>query len=347
MLATDGSANGLSLCFAAMKFVHQWSPLLVTIREEAFDQRELSALSSGFEQYFQQRERHAWLDLSHVTAEVPDAITRIRFAEWLNDPRVRRNSRDFCVGSATVVARAAERNALTALQWLWAPEIPHDAVERVSDGIDFCIDQLVAAQVPLPTSPERFREQVYRGLSGWGVAGMVDPGAGLDAVPPRRPAVRRRSGATPGRFETLADRNGCVVFGWLVPGVLWCKFAGHLSEALCAAHASRLSEILKSTSGVRYFLDSSALESCDPAGRNATLCALMENAGHLARVVASEWADELNPTSRIMMQAFGSSVQLVSNYREFEVQLLEAAPAAREILRESRLAIEMAPVFER
>jgi hypothetical protein len=326
-----------------MKFVHQWSPLLVTIREEAFDQRELTALSSGFEQYFQRGERHAWLDASHVTAEVPDPITRIRFAEWLNDPKVRRNSKELCVGSATVVARVAERNALTALQWLWAPEIPHDAVQRVSDGIDFCIDRLVAAKVPLPMSPEQFREHVYRGLSSWGVAGMADAGAGFDSVPPRRPSVRRRSGATPGRFETLADRNGCVVFGWLVPGVLWCKFAGHLSETLCAAHASRLSEILKSTSSVRYFQDSRALESCDPAGRNATLCALMENAGHLAQVVVSEWADELNPTSRAMMLAFGSSVQLVSDYREFEARLLEAAPGAREILRESRLAIEMDP----
>jgi hypothetical protein len=137
----------------------------------------------------------------------------------------------------------------------------------------------------------------------------------------------------------MADREGYIVIGWLVPGVLWAKFAGHLHETVCVAYASRLSEILKPTSGVRYFVDSSEMQSCDWAARNVALCALLENAGHLSQVVTSEWADELNPTSRQTMAAFGSSVQVLPDRVEFDAKLREAAPQAQEILASSRLSL--------
>jgi hypothetical protein len=264
---------------------------------------------------------------------------RLRLAEWLNEPRVRRDTKQHCVGTATVVARDCERHALTALQWLWIPVVPHDGVARISDGIDYCVDRLVERGIPLPQTPELFRAEVYRGLARLKLAGLDDAKL-FGANPPPRRVLRRRSGATPGRFETLADRDGCVVIGWLVPGVLWAKFAGHLNETVCVAYASRLSEILKPASGVRFFVDSSQLQSWDWAARNVALCALLENAGHLSQVVTSEWADELNPTSRQTMVTFGSSVHVLPDKAEFDAKLREAAPQAHEILASSRLALE-------
>jgi hypothetical protein len=203
----------------------------------------------------------------------------------------------------------------------------------------------VERKVRLPQCPELFRAEVYRGLASLKLAGLDDVKVFGSNPPPRR-VLRRRSGATPGRFETLADRDGCVVIGWLVPGVLWAKFAGHLNETVCVAYASRLSEILRPTSGVRFFVDSSELQSCDWAARNVTLCALLENAGHLSQVVTSEWADELNPTSRETMAMFGSSVLVVSDRIEFDAKLREAAPQVHEILVGSRLALDYSVASE-
>jgi hypothetical protein len=328
-----------------MQFVDQWFPLVVNIREGTFDQRELAALSAGYERYFQRAEPFALLCVADVTAEPPEAVVRLRLAEWLNEPRVRREIKEHCVGTATVVARDWERHALSALQWLWIPVVPHDGVATVSDGIDYCVDRLVERAIQLPQSPELFRADVYRGLAGLKLAGLDDAKLfGLN--PPPRRVLRRRSGATPGRFETLADREGCVVIGWLVPGVLWAKLAGHLNEAVCVAYASRLSEILKPTSGVRFFVDSSELQSCDWAARNVALCALLENAGHLSQVVSSEWADELNPSSRQIMASFGSSVHVLPDRAEFDVKLHEAAPQAREILASNRLALDYSVAIE-
>jgi hypothetical protein len=328
-----------------MQFVDQWFPLVVNIREGTFDQRELAALCAGYERYFQRAEPFALLCVADVTAEPPDTVVRLRLAEWLNQPRVRSDTKEHCVGSATVVARDWERHALTALQWLWIPVVPHDGVARVSDGIDYCVDRLVEREIPLPQSPELFRADVYRGLARLKLAGLDDAQLFGSNPPPRR-VLRRRSGATPGRFETLADREGCVVIGWLVPGILWAKFAGHLNETVCVAYASRLSEILRPTSGVRFFLDSSQMQSCDWAARNVALCALLENAGHLAQVVTSEWADELNPTSRQTMAMFGSSVQVLPDMAEFDARLREAAPEAHEILVSSRLAVDYSVASE-
>ncbi|HEU4582166.1 MAG TPA: hypothetical protein VFS67_28115 [Polyangiaceae bacterium] len=322
-----------------MQFVDQWFPLVVNIREGTFDQRELAAMCAGYEHYFQRAEPFAVLCVADVTAQPPEAVVRLRIAEWLNEPRVRRETKEYCVGSATVVARDWERHALSALQWLWIPAIPHEGAASISDGIDYCVDRLVERKIALPQSPELFRAEVYRGLARLELAGLGDAKLFGSNPPPRR-VLRRRSGATPGRFETMADRDGCVVIGWLVPGVLWAKFAGHMNEPVCVAYASRLSEILKPTSGVRFFVDSSEMQSCDWAARNAALCALLENAGHLAQVFASEWADELNPTSRQIMAMFGSSVHVLPDRVEFDAKLREAAPQAHEILATGRLSLD-------
>jgi hypothetical protein len=112
---------------------------------------DFEQLSAGFERYFQRGEMYAVLNVTLLAAPRIDARDRRRIVDWANQPRVQRYSKRLCVGSATVVARAWERHALTAIQWLWTPPSPLLAATTVSEGLDFCVSCLVERAVPLPT----------------------------------------------------------------------------------------------------------------------------------------------------------------------------------------------------
>lgn len=162
-----------------MHFVDAWFPLIVMVREGRLDRPELDQLFAGFERHFERGRTYAVLSVSLASAPPPDALARMRMAEWLNQPRVRRYSKALCAGSATVAARAWERRVLTALSWLWVPIAPHRAVASVVEGISYCADRLVARQVRLPTGREHLEREVYRALATLPIAGLaeVHPGS--------------------------------------------------------------------------------------------------------------------------------------------------------------------------
>jgi hypothetical protein len=305
-----------------MQFITQWFPLIVTVREGGVDSLELDELSAGFERYFARAEQYATLSTSRLNAPTPDAMARLRLAEWANSPRVRSRSKDLCAGSATVVARAWERHALTALQWLWTPAMPHEAVSSVHEGIAYCVDRLLARKLKLPAPAEVFCQDVQRSLAGLRLAGHDDQLERRDA-----PAA-----ASAARLEKLADDEGCIVLGWLAPGVLWTSLTGRVNDAICQAYATRLDQLLRAASAVRYFVDSSCLESIELSARSTMLRTLIAQEPHFERVVVSNWSGGLSPATRSTLQALGSTIVVLQDTRDFGARLLRAAPQAREVI---------------
>jgi hypothetical protein len=108
----------------------------------------------------------------------------MKLAAWANQEHVRRYSRELCAGTATIVARQWERQALVALTWLWTPVSPHHVVRTVPQGVTFCLSSLIARGVRLPASPDTLRADIERTLRAEGVAG-AEHLAPDSARPPR------------------------------------------------------------------------------------------------------------------------------------------------------------------
>ncbi len=310
-----------------MRFINTWLPLIVIVREGRLDRSELEQMVAGFESHFERGETYAVLSVALRDAGPPDALARMRMAEWLNQPRVRRFSKNLCAGSATVTARAWERHAMTALSWLWVPVAPHRAVASVVEGIGYCADRLVDRKAWLPAGRERLQSDIYRALTAVPVAGLAEELPTSKTIP-QAPKNSAR-GAGP---ETLADAEGQIVIGWVTESVLWASFHGRLSAELASSYAAKLEQLLSHTTRIRYFIDSSSLDSVDLAGRNAALRALLAHQQHLASVVILSWAGGVSSTARALLQPVGSLLQVTTDRVEFEARLLQAAPQAREAI---------------
>jgi hypothetical protein len=159
-----------------MEFIDNWFPLVIMVREGAFEAAEVEQMAAGFERYFRRAEPYAMLNTARIGANTPDARGRLRIAQWGNAPRVRQLSKLLCAGTATVLTFPWERRALTALTWLWTPPAPHQAVGSVDEGLAYCLSSLGQRGVDLPRDRETFRIDVQRMLSGLSIAGL----------PPRR-----------------------------------------------------------------------------------------------------------------------------------------------------------------
>jgi hypothetical protein len=310
-----------------MRFIDTWLPLIVIVREGRLDRSELDQMVAGFESHFERGESYAVLSVALWDAGPPDALARMRIAEWLNQPKVRRFSKDLCAGSATVTARAWERHAMTALSWLWVPVAPHRAVASVVEGIGYCADRLVERKAWLPASRERLQCDVYRALTAMPVVGLGEELPTSETIPPGPRNSARGAG-----LETLTDAGGRLVIGWVAESVLWASFHGRLSAELASSYAAKLEQLLSHTTRVRYFIDSSSLDSVDLAGRNAALRALIAHQQHLVSVVILSWAGGVSSTARALLQPVGSLLQVTTDRLGFEARLHQAAPQAREAI---------------
>lgn len=313
-----------------MRFIDRWSPLIVCVREGRPQLDEVAQLSAGFESYFERGVPYAVLTVSHAGATAPSAEERRRLADWANHERVRRLSRELCVGSATVVAREWERHALVALSWLWKPVIPHQVVTKVGEGVSFCLSSLLARRVRLPVGREALAAEIQRVLAAEDVAG-VDVSQRAVTAAGGAPASTR--GASPasarGALETLSDAWGTVHLGWVAGTVLWARFERRLSRELGISYVARLAELLAGRRGVHFFIDASALDSYELTARDATMRALMDHRQCFSRLVLLNWSGGMSRAARARADDFGAAIEVVAAPSEFEGKLRASAPLAR------------------
>lgn len=144
-------------------FEGSW-PLLVCLGPKVYDRAAVELMQSSFERYFLRADRYALVTVSPRGSTPPGAHERKAIAEWANSPRVREFSKRLCVGSASVVENALMRGALTAMMWIWTPASPHKAVSTVDEAIDYTLDKLNTAQVPLPRGGQALRVEVHSWL---------------------------------------------------------------------------------------------------------------------------------------------------------------------------------------
>lgn len=305
-----------------MLVIESWAPLLICIRQGHRDPDEVAQLAAGFQHHFARRQRYAVLNVSALTATASSARDRLRIAEWANREEVRRASRELCVGSATVVARAWERQTLTALQWLWTPAAPHQPVTTVRLGLAYCITALTAAQVPLPVSPDTFSRSIERALAQEAVAG-------LEPVRERTAQLTKKK-SNSADLQTLTREGGSVSLGWLGNEVLWVQMSGHLSEQLASAYTMRLAELLEGRSGIQFFVDSSRLETYELSARGLATEFLLAFRTRFSRYVLLNWAGGLSSSGRNFIAALGSAFESVATPEEFGRRLRSVAPGADE-----------------
>lgn len=134
-----------------MQFILDHWPLLIVISPPTgYDAATIRAMNDGYERIWEKGERYALVSHSPPSAEAATgARSRKLIAEWANSPRVRRMSKEMCVGSATIVRSALARGSLTALLWLWSPSSPHHVAASPEEAVDWCLGQLANAKVPL------------------------------------------------------------------------------------------------------------------------------------------------------------------------------------------------------
>ncbi len=147
-----------------MRFIDSTFPLIIAVSSPIQDEASVRLMIAGCERYFARGERYALLTCSPPGGQTPDAKVRKMITDWANEPRTRAASARCCVGSATVVEEALHRGALTALLWLWKPAAPHKAVASREEGLDWCLEKLASANIPISRSREQLLGLMRREL---------------------------------------------------------------------------------------------------------------------------------------------------------------------------------------
>jgi hypothetical protein len=135
-----------------MRLLVDTFPLIVGIGPKRFDEEAVRAMAAAFEPHFNAGKRYAFVSVQPSDTTTPGPQERKLVLNWVTSPRVQRCASELCVSAAAVVDSAMLRGALTAITWFWKPPFPMKAVATPQLGLDYCLDQLVAAGISLPAS---------------------------------------------------------------------------------------------------------------------------------------------------------------------------------------------------
>jgi signal transduction histidine kinase len=130
------------------------------------------------------------------------------------------------------------------------------------------------------------------------------------------PSAPEASAAT--ELEALRGEHGQIRIGWIGADALFASFHGVLSNALGEAYADHLERLLEGRTNVRYFLDSSALDSFELRGRDATLRALARLAPSFKSVLVLKWAGGESPAGQSAFQHMGHLIRSTRDRAEFD-----------------------------
>jgi hypothetical protein len=147
-----------------MRIVDDCFPLLVAIPRPTFDVAEVQSMMEAFEHYFQRGERYAVLTLIPRNAPIPGQLERKMIGEWVDHPRVRDYSKRLCVASATLISNPLARAAHTIIMAFGRPAVPNEAVPTLQAGLDYCIERIREAALPVSQPLELARYQLIRDL---------------------------------------------------------------------------------------------------------------------------------------------------------------------------------------
>jgi nitrogen-specific signal transduction histidine kinase len=137
-------------------------------------------------------------------------------------------------------------------------------------------------------------------------------------APPLRTDAGTNQVGVPPELETLRGEHGQILIGWIGPDALFASFHGVLSDELGEAYAERLERLLEGRTRVRYFLDSSALDSFELAGRDASLRALARVAPSFTSVLVLKWAGGESPAGQSTFQQLDPLIETTRERAKFD-----------------------------
>jgi hypothetical protein len=133
-------------------------PLVVITFEQDFTNDDLARCFVDNARLFERGTRFATVrDLRRVT-QMPSPIQREMARKW--QERVRDEFPPHCLGVAIVSDSAFLRHLITAISWATAPPIPEEPVSTLSKGVDWAIQRLDEAGVPVPILLRRYAVEI-------------------------------------------------------------------------------------------------------------------------------------------------------------------------------------------
>lgn len=137
-------------------------PIIVQRLRGVIADADIEAMIAWYDRLFAQaRGRHAVIVHAEIGHRPLSAPQRRRIADWQNRNIDRR--RALAVGTAIILESSVQRGALTALNWLAAPPAPQKAVGTMREALDWCIEKLAAAEVPIPPAVHDYRAELVSG----------------------------------------------------------------------------------------------------------------------------------------------------------------------------------------
>jgi hypothetical protein len=131
-------------------------------------------------------------------------------------------------------------------------------------------------------------------------------------------------------LETISDRAGRVVVGWVDHEVLYARFEGGMSADLGTSFASHVALLVAKASGVRYFADASRLTHYDLLARSAFIRMALRCRDRFASFTILTWPTGVGPQEEAVISTLGGAVSFLTDTRSFDVLLSRAAPLAKE-----------------
>lgn len=146
------------------KLIGDYFPILICASPAHYSETTVREMGEAFEEYFIRGKRYVVISVTPNHAEPPDAKQRKLLTNWINTPRVMSYSSRLCVGSANIVPSALARGLHTALLWAWSPPFPIQPVAGAREAVDYSIETLEIAGVPLPAGGATGRLNIQRRL---------------------------------------------------------------------------------------------------------------------------------------------------------------------------------------
>jgi hypothetical protein len=133
-------------------------PLVIITFEQGFTNEDLERCFADNARLFERGEPFASVrDLRRVT-QMPSPVQREMGRKW--QVRVRDEFPRLCLGVAIVSDSGFIRHLLTAIAWAVQPPIPEEAVPTFSKGVDWSIQRLDEAGVPVPILLRRYAVEI-------------------------------------------------------------------------------------------------------------------------------------------------------------------------------------------
>lgn len=140
-------------------------PIIVVLAPTVEVSREsIVEMDAQYRNLWARGERYAIITHTAAGTDPAGPIQRKLIADWARRPDVKANAAKYCVASATLATSRVIRGTMTALLWLWRPPMPHRVTATPTAAVDYCLDALAEANVPLRMSERDTRRLTMSAL---------------------------------------------------------------------------------------------------------------------------------------------------------------------------------------